>query len=51
MLSINSNKKFCSLVITFILLILQRQFSTQSQDDCEEDSFDSLEESSSIKRS
>ena len=54
------DKKFYQLVplgsffywfITFNCLILQRHFSTQSQDDCEEDLFDSLEEPSSIKRS
>ena len=53
-LSINSIRKFCLLNISFTCLILQRQLSTQSQDDCEEDSFDSFdsfEEPSSIKRS
>ena len=45
--SINSIRKFWSLVITLTCLILHKQFSTQSQDDCE----DSFEELSSIRRS
>ena len=50
MFSMISMRKFDSLDIILICLIWQKQFSTQSQDDWEEELVDSFEELSSIRR-